>query len=142
MNTFKMISMIFFGAFFLTGTALADVVVVVGANSGVTTISTGDAKNIFLGKSDKLADGTAAVPVYQAESSAAHGAFRDTVLGKNASQLKAYWSQLVFSGKGNPPKEVDNSATVKAHVASTPGGIGYIDASEVDGSVKVLLTVK
>ena len=130
------------GATLFTGTALADVAVVVGASSGLTSISAGDAKNIFLGKADKLPDGSAAVPVYQPEDSAVHGAFRDAVLKKNASQLKAYWSKLVFSGKGNPPKEVDNGAAVKAHVTSASGGIGYIDASEVDGSVKVVLTVK
>ena len=128
--------------FLLVSAAQADVAVVVGAGSGVSSISARDAKKIFLGKTKKLPDGSDAAPVYQPDASATHAAFRDKVLRKSASQLKSYWSKKVFSGKGTPPKEMADDAAVKAYVSSTAGGIGYIDAAAVDGSVKVLLTVK
>lgn len=42
---------------------------------------------------------------------------------------------MIFTGKGHPPAEMD-AAAVKAKVASDPSAIGYIDASEVDASVR------
>ena len=47
----------------------------------------------------------------------------------------------MFSGKGQPPREVGDDAAVKAWVASNPEAIGYIDGKFVDGSVKVLFII-
>ncbi|MNP49690.1 hypothetical protein D3C76_1438950 [compost metagenome] len=57
---------------------------------------------------------------------------------KSASQLKAHWSKIIFTGRGQPPQAVSSSAEVKKRVAENPGTIGYIDAREVDGSVRAL----
>ena len=61
------------------------------------------------------------------------------VTGKDAAQMKAYWSQLMFTGKAQKPKKVAGDDAVKKAVAATPGAIGYIDAAAVDASVKVVL---
>jgi ABC-type phosphate transport system substrate-binding protein len=74
------------------------------------------------------------------EGGAAREAFYSQVAGKSASQVKAAWSRLMFSGKGTPPKELGSSAEVKKMIASNPNAIGYIEKSAVDGSVKVLLS--
>jgi len=55
--------------------------------------------------------------------------------------MKAYWSKMIFSGKAAPPAVFDNDAAVKSWVASNTDGIGYIDSSQVDVSVKVILTI-
>ena len=49
------------------------------------------------------------------------------------------WSRLIFTGKATPPKELPDAAAVKKAVATDPKAIGYIDKSEVDSTVKVLL---
>lgn len=61
--------------------------------------------------------------------------------GRNAAQIKATWAKLLFTGKGNPPKEVSGNAEVKKFVAGNPAAIGYIDKAAVDGSVKVVLSL-
>ena len=81
------------------------------------------------------------MPADQAESSAIRDQFYNKVTGKQAAQVKAAWSRLVFSGKGTPPKELASSAEVKKFVAANPDAIGYIEKSAVDGSVKTVLTV-
>jgi hypothetical protein len=48
---------------------------------------------------------------------------------------------LVFSGKGQAPKELADNAAVKKAVATDPKAVGYIDKSAVDGSVKVVSTL-
>jgi len=122
--------------------ALAELVVIVHPDSGVTTLSASNVKKLFLRKSKMLAGSTIAVPVDQKEGSESRAIFRDKVLKKSEGKLKAYWSKLVFSGKGSPPKIKDDDAAVKSFVAGKVGAIGYIDSSLVDSTVLVVLNVK
>jgi ABC-type phosphate transport system substrate-binding protein len=97
-----------------------------------------DIKKVFMGKKSELF-GTAVIAVDQKDGSVARKAFYEKVVGQAEEEVKAYRTEMVFTGKGVPPKEVANDAAVKAFVSTTPGGIGYVDASAVDSSVKVLL---
>lgn len=122
----------------LSAVAQAEVAVIVNPGNGAS-LSSEDVQRLFLGKLKSFPGGGEATPVNQKEGQPAREQFNQAVLNKSESQLKAYWSQLVFTGKGTPPKELDNDDAIKALVASTPGAIGYIDAAKVDGSVKVVL---
>ncbi len=116
---------------------LADIAVIVHSGNA----STADQETIarlFLGKAKTFNDGATAVAIAQASGASISDEFNDKVLGKNAAQLKAYWSQLVFTGKGTPPRELANDAEVVKWVASQTTGIGYVQASAVDDSVKVI----
>ncbi len=117
----------------------AEVVVVVSAKSSTSTLTANQASDIFLGKSKELPGGGQAVPIDQKEGSAVRDEFYTKVASKSAAQVKAYWSKIIFSGKGQPPKEAADSAAVKKLVADNPNAIGYIDKAAVDGSVKVVL---
>lgn len=123
------------------GLAQAQVAVIVNAKSATASMTADQVASIFLGKSTTLPSGATAVPVDQAESAAVREQFYTKVTGKQAAQVKAAWSRLVFSGKGTPPKEIANSADIKKFVAGNPDGIAYIEKSAVDASVKVVLSV-
>jgi ABC-type phosphate transport system substrate-binding protein len=116
----------------------AEISVIVSPSNPNGTLDQATVGKIFLGKAKSFPDGTQAVPVDQDDGAAARDAFNSTVLGKSASQLKSYWSRLIFTGKGTPPKPSGNDAAVKAIVANNPNIIGYIDSSAVDASVKVV----
>lgn len=120
--------------------AVAEVAVVVSAKSSVATLTAEQVSGIFLGKSRSFPDGSPAVAIDQAESSPIRIEFYTKVLGKDEAQMKSYWSRLVFTGKGTPPKENANSAAVKSSLAADPKLIGYIEKSAVDASVKVVFT--
>jgi len=94
---------------FVAGLASAEVAVIVSASNGNTSLDQDTIARVFLGKSKNFPDGSQAVPVDQNSGSATREAFSSTVLGKSSSQLKAYWSRLIFTGKGTPPK---NPATM------------------------------
>jgi len=64
--------------------------------------------------------------------------FAQEVLRKNASQLRSYWNQQIFSGKGVPPPEVDTTASVVAYVLANPGAIGYLPHDADAGGAKVV----
>jgi len=116
----------------------AEVAVIISSANSNASIASGDITKIFLGKSKKFPDGSQAVPIDQDDGTPARDAFNEKVLGKSDSQLKSYWSRLIFTGKGTPPKQSGSDADVKALIAKNPNMIGYIDASAVDGSVKVV----
>ena len=131
-----------FGALLaLAGLAQAQVAVIVNPKNAAATMTADQVSSIFLGKSNTLPSGATAAPADQPESAAIRDQFYSKVTGKQAAQVKAAWSRLVFSGKGTPPKELGSSADVKKFVASNPDAIGYIEKSAVDGSVKVVLSV-
>ncbi|ALV08560.1 hypothetical protein DES44_0328 [Roseateles depolymerans] len=139
---FKMNKMIVGAALLVAGVAAqAQVAVVVNPKSAVASMTADQVASIFLGKSNALPNGNAAVAVDLPESAGARETFYTKATGKSSAQVKAAWSRLVFSGKGTPPKELGSSADVKKFVAGNPDAIGYIEKSAVDSSVKVVLSV-
>jgi len=114
--------------------AFAEVVVVVNPKAAEATMTKDQVAQFFLGKSSSM------TPIDQPEDAAIRGEFYKKVTDKDASQAKALWSKLVFTGKATMPKEVANSAAVKAAVAGNPKAIGYMEKSAVDATVKVVFT--
>ncbi|NOX09238.1 MAG: phosphate ABC transporter substrate-binding protein [Gammaproteobacteria bacterium] len=122
--------------------ALAGVAVIVHPSNADSSLSSGVVKRIFLGKKSKFPGGGKVVAIDQSYDSADRGQFYQKVVGKNSAQMKSYWSKMIFSGKGVPPESVDDGAAVKDWVAGHAEGIGYIDSSLVDDSVKVVLDIQ
>jgi ABC-type phosphate transport system substrate-binding protein len=121
-----------------TAPAMADVVAVVSSKSAVTTLSKNQITDIFLGKVRRFPDGTAAVAIDQADGSAARDEFYMRLAGKTAAQLTAYWSKIIFTGRGQPPPAVSDDIEMKKLISANPAAIGYIDRSSVDDSVRVV----
>ena len=130
----KHIAILFAAAAFAAAPAMAEVVVVVNSKAAESSMTKEQVAQFFLGKSSSM------TPIDQADSSAIRAEFYKKVADKDAAQAKALWSKLVFTGKATMPKEVADSAAVKAAVAANPKAIGYIDKGAVDGSVKVVYT--
>jgi len=63
-------------------------------------------------------------------------------LGKSPEDLKKGWMRAQLTGEGTAPKSLGSEYEILEKVASTPGAIGFISADKVNGSVKVLLTIK
>jgi hypothetical protein len=112
----------------------ADLVVI--ANPAIGALSKDQVSDLYLGKSVTftLYDHTEGSPVYTD--------FYKKATGRDAAQIKAVWSRIMFSGKGVPPKQLGDSAAVKKAVAADPKGVGYIEKSAVDASVKVVLSLE
>lgn len=118
--------------------AAAEVVAVVSVKSPVTTLSKNQVADIFLGKSNRFPEGGPAMPIDQAEGSALRDEFYAVLVGKSSAQMKAHWSKIIFTGRGQPPREVPNSIEVKNLVANNPNAIGYIELSQLDSSLRVV----
>ena len=121
--------------------AFADVVVIVSPKSPLTSLSKYHVADIFLGRINRLSNGEPVVPVDLSEGSPVRDAFYLEFTGKSPAQLKAYWSRLIFTGRGRPPVDVADAKAMKTMVARNPDAIGYIDSKMVDDTVRVL-TIK
>lgn len=120
-----------------TCSAFAEVAVIVHP-SNAADLDQKSVSRIFTGKMKSFPDGQSIIPINLNASAPAAQEFNTKVLNRSESQLKAYWSKLVFTGKGTPPQEVGSAEEAIKLVSSNPNTISFIDASKVTGDVKVL----
>jgi ABC-type phosphate transport system substrate-binding protein len=116
----------------------ATVVAIVSSKSAITTLTKVQMLDVFLGRVTLFPDGTRAIPIDEPEGSAVRDEFYARLADKSAAQMKAYWSKIIFTGRGQPPKVRASGAEVKQQIAADPRAIGYIDETLVDDSVRVL----
>lgn len=130
---------VFLGAllFSMMTSVFAETVIIVNKDNSAA-ITSEDIAKIYLGKMKSFPGGTSAKPVDHQPGTVLRVGFLDSVVGKTESQMKAYWSRLIFTGKGVPAKVYKSDDEVKKFVAANPDAIGYIDASAVDDTVKVV----
>jgi ABC-type phosphate transport system substrate-binding protein len=112
---------------------------VVSSKNPLTSLSKNQVADIILGKTVRFPSGALAVPIDQEEGSAARDEFYATFTGKLPAQIKAHWTKIIFTGRGQPPRAASNSLEVRKLIAANPQAIRYIERSAVDSSVKVLV---
>ncbi|KAA3623522.1 MAG: phosphate ABC transporter substrate-binding protein [Proteobacteria bacterium] len=117
----------------------ADVVVIVSRESLIESLTRTELTDVFLGRITHFPNGERLVPLDQAEASPAHDSFYREYLDKSPAQIKAHWTKLIFTGRGQPPRSATNDDEVIDVVATNPGTIGYIDSGNVDERVRVIL---
>ncbi|MEJ7806056.1 MAG: phosphate ABC transporter substrate-binding protein [Telluria sp.] len=141
-------SLIRFVAASLAGACLAqaacagELVVIVSSRSPVTSLRPEQVADIFLGQIASFPGGQEAVALDQSVGSPERDEFYSKVAAKTRPLVKAYWTKMIFTGRGQPPKEIGGSAAVRKMVADNPSLIGYIDKSALDASVKTVLLVR
>lgn len=122
----------------LCGTlACAQTVVVIG-HAGLRKLDSDTIKRIYTGKAIQV-DGAAVTAINAPIDSPVRNLFLKACLSQNEDRYTGYWSVRKNSGLGASPKEIPRSADVLRFVSSTPGAIGYVDESEVDSRINVLL---
>ncbi len=126
----------FIAAMLVASHALAETVVIVHPSNN-NIINKEEVQRIFLGKKKSFDDGRSVTPLNLTDTVASRAEFENKVLDKTPAELRAYWSKLVFTGKGTPPAEMASTDELLARIATDPGAIGYIDAAAVTDAVKV-----
>ena len=100
-----------------------------------------DVAHIFLRKRRFWEDGAPIVALNREPGTAARAAFSRRVLRADPAQLEEYWNHKYFDGVF-PPTVLSSCNAVKRYVATDRNAIGYIDLSEVDDSVRVVLKLE
>lgn len=123
-------------------TNAGDVIVITHPSVDIEQLSKDDVMRIFLAKSKTYPNEKPAIPVIPKEGSSTRQRFESSVFAKTPMQVKAYWTRLLFTGRGNPPLTLESDEAIKKKVAETPNAIGYIDSASLDDSVRVVFTIQ
>lgn len=99
----------------------AELVVVVNARCGVAAMTRNEVVNVFFGRNRQFFNGVEAQPVDMPDSHPDRARFYRALVGKEVSEVNAYWSRQVFSGRMQPPTKVNTTDDVMKWVSSHPG---------------------
>ena len=124
------------------GSVVAGIVVVANPAVGIAALSRDDVINIFLGRFRTLSSGVAAQPVDLPASEPEKEGFYHLLVNKDLATINAYWARLVFSGRTTPPRQAQSTEDLIRFVSSTPGAVGYLDRTKVDGRVKIVFELE
>lgn len=114
-------------------------VVVVNPESGVDALTREEVINVFLGRYKKLPTGVRAQPLDEASLK---GDFYQRLVGKTLAEINAYWARLVFSGQTAPPRQITGMSAALDAVAAERGAIAYVDKTQVDRRVRIVLELE
>lgn len=108
------------------GTAHAEPLAVISARAGgITALDRETAEQLFLGRRTTLADGRG-VTLIDLPAGAERDRFYLQLTRKNPSQIRAYWSRLVFTGRAQPPREASSVDEARRLVLESQGSIAYL----------------
>lgn len=119
-------------------TALAQIVVIVNPANPYSDISKKELSKIFKQKRKTWKNKGVIHVVQLPKEHPLREEFSKKVLKMSSEALEKYYFKKALSGKGQPPKILSSPSEVKSYVSGNENAIGYIDASDVDTSVKIL----
>ncbi len=114
----------------------ADMVIIVHPENPLTSISSRDLRDVFLGNRSRVG-GTTLVPVLLREGSG-HEAFLEAHMGRTAVQFQTHWRTIVFTGRGKPLTTFDSDEEIVAFVSKNIEAVGYVAAGAPRENVRVL----
>lgn len=128
------------GVLYAGGAAWANEPYEIVAHPGIgeKTVSKNSLRAIFGMRLQIWPDGTPVRVFVMPDDAPLHISFSKEKLNVFPYQLRSAWDRLVFSGTGQAPETVSSLEEMRAKVASTPGAIGYLTKSRIDGKVNVL----
>lgn len=121
----------------LPASVRADVVVIVGLENPITSLTTEQVARIFLRKKSDLPAGVVLEPVDQPK-----GSLRDSFylqyIGMTRARINAYWAQRVFTGASQPPLQPTAEQPPLSLIAQSNRRIGYADNTQLTTEVRVV----
>ena len=111
--------------------------VIVHPSTPIATVDRAFLGEIFLKKITRWRNGEPIYPVDLVDSPVRRR-FNEDVLQRSVAAVRSYWQQIVFSGRGLPPPELESEAEVVRYVLRTPGAVGYVSPDVATGGAKVL----
>jgi ABC-type phosphate transport system substrate-binding protein len=129
--------------FLFPGTAGAaadnDLAVVTSSTSYLLTLTSNDLRALFLGERSRWPNGSKVVVAVLSSDHPEFAATLKAICRMSESEYKSYVLQAEFAGKDlGKPQEMTSPDALKKFVSHTPGAIGFVRASDVDPSVRML----
>lgn len=124
-------------ALLFTSTLLADLVVVVDKQSTLEQLNQREVANIFLSKKTSMKNIGRVYPV-ELNNSSYKEDFYQKISGKTLPQVNSYWTTLIFTGKGKPPRNMSDFNQLVEELKNNPDSITYLPADKITENMKVV----
>ncbi len=122
--------------------AQAGVVLVTAIDGTVEKLTRDEAEQLYLGRRTTLS-ARGALLLLDLPPGPSRDEFYRLLTGKNPSQIRAYWSRMVFTGRALPPAESSNADDARRLLLENSSAIGYLPSSYADDpSLRVLLRLE
>jgi ABC-type phosphate transport system substrate-binding protein len=119
-----------------------DIVVIVNTQNPVQAIDASDLRPIFQTTKTNWGNSAGdALPLNLPEDNPLRLEFDKAVLGLDADRVARYWQDRKIRGGSRPPMRVSSTGMVLKGVAAKAGAVGYVKASEVNATVKVVARI-
>lgn len=112
------------------------VVLVIGKQSPVDSLSLKDLKSIYKGHRIAAFQNKTLTLAYLRGD--LEDTFNQKILGLSTKKVNTYWLRKVFQGEGDVRKYFNNAAEAKRFIAVNDHAIGFIYADELDDSIKAI----
>lgn len=112
--------------------------IVVNATVRAGPMTRQELSDLFLGKTARWPAGPSVLPVDQSERARVRSDFAKEVHQRSLGELRTYWEQRLFAGRGAPPLVKASDEEVVAFVRANPGAVGYVSAGAVVDGVGLL----
>ena len=117
--------------------ACAELAVVTSDRASLNSLTENEVKQLFSGQLRQIG-GNRIQPLDLPSSSKLREEFYRKLLGRSPEQMRAYWTRLIFTGQGQPPREVSGAQEMGTLLNSSLEFIGYLPVEELTGNTKVL----
>lgn len=113
-------------------------VVVTNIEAPVESLSKEQLIDLFMGRYVAFPGGANAKPLDVIDGSGAKEVFYRQLLGLSLGRVNSYWSRLRFTGKAQPPEQIEDFNDVKEAIKTDNEVITYIYQSQMNESMKVV----
>lgn len=118
-----------------------DIAVIVNPYSVLGPVSVAEATGIYTGNLAATSTGEQPIALDYQGDLAIRSYFYRWLIGEDVRRADAHWVKLLFSGQSIPPRRLASEKSVLRTVSKNPYAIGFIYATSVDPSVKVLFVL-
>lgn len=114
-----------------------DFAVVVSKQSPLAQLDKRDVANIFLAKTHQAGMAKRIVPLELIDQEYQR-TFYQEIAGKSLAQINSYWTTLIFTGKGRPPRQVSDETQLIDALMRNPNAITYLPLERITEQMKVV----
>lgn len=136
-SRYRAVLLLLFLAIAKAASHAADGIVIIG-HSTVKRLDVQTVLRIYTGRVMEV-DGVFITAVNAHIGSSLRNRFLQVFLHQDEDNYTAYWTVRRRIGQGVSPRELPNTGDIIRFVNSTPGAIGYIDESEIQPGLNILL---
>lgn len=111
-----------------------DIMVVANIDNTSVRLNKIDIRNLFMGNASDIV----LEPVSLPPETLARAVFNTKVIGLTESRIQSYWSQMRFSGRSRPPKELPTVDELITYVSNHKDTVAFVPA---DAQIPSHLTV-